>query len=871
MAQETTYSGVHTWSMSAKQYGYDPDSLPGTSSNHSQNSDSNTGDRDKDSGYGSVIREDDEIELEPGAYAINGELTSSVKHQRSPSELSKQRAISQIHQLQYNDNRNALSRSIATVLRMLKELQEMNRKTPVYYPPAVSAVLEKGKSKGKEPRHNGKVDRSILDDEPLVEPLAPQQLAEPRLLLARNGHEFNVFKLDLKLGGLSSEDLLNSMEQASVASLLENKIIQTMKHLAALRERLDDTASKVLITGDLNSGKSTFCNALLRRNLLPTDQQPLTNVFCEVRDARENDGAEEVHAVPIGEEYEIGNRSTYKIYDLKELEHLVLEYEKYSILKVYVNDNRPPTHSLLNNGVVDISLIDAPGLNKDSYQTTQLFSRQEEIDLVVFVVSAENHFTLSAKEFIHNAAHEKSFIFIVVNRFDNIRDKSRCMKRILDQVADLSPETHKDARDFVHFISSGEVVDSFPDDGDDPDGDGGDGDSIDFQDPDFDRLEASLRDFVLEKRSISKLAPAKTYLTNILQDLESLAEVNIRFANVEKDKYLKRLSDLTPQYEKLMTENTKVSETIEQDIENLATNVYDYTTEKLTLSLTPASEKLPKITYNSFVDLYRFAVSTRQAIIENIQQEVYACEHYSRTQTTAGVNSIKSIGILHLGDQPVFQKLFRGDVMFSRKRDHLSRSINAGLSITDFFDVHLPMWIPASTSNNDKSLTLSTVNNALTLVSVVGGGQLIRNSKVIKTVIDAVGLINQDTFKKLVVPAIVVATAFGIYYVITDIPRAVPKNISKKVMKEVESMGYVHANAERISKECRKVLRYPARDVQAGFQSNIETQARKKDEFAKSAKAAEVGFQYFTRLQRDAAEQRELVSRCNLEVSVELS
>jgi mitofusin len=71
------------------------------------------------------------------------------------------------------------------------------------------------------------------------------------------------------------------------------------------------------------------------------------------------------------------------------------------MLKIYANDARTTQESLLHNGVVDIALIDSPGLNTDSIKTTAVFARQEEIDVVVFVVSAENHFTLSVKYIIH--------------------------------------------------------------------------------------------------------------------------------------------------------------------------------------------------------------------------------------------------------------------------------------------------------------------------------------------------------------------------------------------------------------------------------------------------------------------------------------
>lgn len=67
---------------------------------------------------------------------------------------------------------------------------------------------------------------------------------------------------------------------------------------------------------------------------------------------------------------------------------------------------------------------------------------------------------------------------------------------------------------------------------DDPKGKGKDLDSI----RNFERLEESLRNFVLEKRARSKLASAKHYLLNILNDLNVLATVNCEVAQLELDK-----------------------------------------------------------------------------------------------------------------------------------------------------------------------------------------------------------------------------------------------------------------------------------------------------------------------------------------------
>jgi mitofusin len=184
---------------------------------------------------------------------------------------------------------------------------------------------------------------------------------------------------------------------------------------------------------------------------------------------------------------------------------------------------------------------------------------------VVFVVSAADHFTQTAKEFIcAAAAAEKAYIFMVVNGYDLIRDKERCQRMVLEQLYALSPRTFKKSADLVHFVSSNAMTSSPPGrDGGDGSGSASassrDGPNFDRSDPkgigkrkdkekirDFEQLEQSLRRFVLEKRARSKLAPAKTYLLNVLSDVHILASVNLDVAQTELDRVSKELANLEP-------------------------------------------------------------------------------------------------------------------------------------------------------------------------------------------------------------------------------------------------------------------------------------------------------------------------------------
>lgn len=777
---------------------------------------------------------------------------------RTPSQQLQ--SYAHMNQEEYNNNRVALGRTISSVEDILLKLSSMSQQHQIYFPDSKTPIID-------------------MDDENKSPSSSTSMLPTA---------EFHVLKLDLKVGH-TGQEYSHKLENASLVKLLENRIVQVQKHLKALQERINDTSSKVLITGDVNSGKSTFCNALIGRKILPVDQQPCTNVFCEVHDCRDNFGTEEVHAVPIGREYNRLDGSTFEVHPLEDLETLVWEQDKYSLLKVYVDEKRPSERSLLRNGVADIALIDAPGLNRDSYQTTQLFSRQEEIDLVVFVVSAENHFTLSAKEFIGAAAHEKSLIYIVVNRFDTIRDKERCKRRILDQVADLSPETHKDARDFVHFVGENNGASTSSNGGGDGGGAGGgddgpgDPDSVDNR---FRHLEASLRSFVLEKRSVSKLAPAKTYLNNLLLDLERLARVNILNASRERENYEGSLDKITPQLKQFVRDKVLVSDRIEKSIEKTVQRVFDHTVHTITTALSDTSQP-SNVSYNSIWHAYSYAVKCKAAIIERIRNSVVVSEEYAREQTALTAENIFALGVSHLGDEghPEFKDQLTRP-MFKRDMDTALRDVDAEVSLIDFVSFnfvlpsHTPAWvtkmfqfdswssasIQGKEDSSPKTLELASMNNALTVLSIVGGGRMILSSGFVRNIIDAVEILNTDTAKKLAIPVLVGLSALGVYKAVNDMPQTISRNISRKVAREVQELGYVGNNSKRLAKRTRRVLREPAETVREAFQREMDSKAEKCDKITRSLEECDVIHEYFSLLLRDATTQRRHVAKCQLEV-----
>ena len=863
---------------------------------------------EQDSGYGSMPGDSQAIGGEMRAWE-DGLLVDRPTpahtprpngHPGSLSENEKRVLASHVHQLQYNQNRVALAKAIGQTVELLKQLQEMNAQWPATYPSVKRSESPKRRPLMNHTQSTRDTTSFSRDLEtlptPRARPVAPRRAdtslgsgadnagesssqaqqrksPEPRLLTSQIAQEFSILKLDLKVGALSQSELVHSLEKKSIASLLDGKIGQSVRHLLLLRDRIEDTSSKVLVTGDLNAGKSTFCNALLRRKILPEDQQPCTAIFCEVLDAKENGGLEEVHAVHKDSIYDRNDESTYDAYSLQELEKIVSDNDKYMHCKIYVRDIRSVDQSLLNNGIVDIALIDAPGLNSDSVKTTAVFARQEEIDVVVFVVSAANHFTLSAKEFIWQAAHEKAYIFMVVNGFDNIRDQERCKRQILEQLAKLSPYTYKEAQELVHFVSSNAVPvqpainPNVPNSGGSAPSGSGDGDPGDGDDDtdkgkgkdkqklqQFEGLEGALRRFVLEKRARSKLAPAKTYLLNCLGDMNVLATVNRDVAKSELEKVSDQLAELEPQYEERQKQRSLVTDKLSKDLDVTATDVYDHTRATLASTINNVGHEDLGVEYPGLFSAFRFAEDLRIAMLDNISASVKSCEEYGRARTVSGVSMIKSLGLLHVGDS--YDKLsFRADMMFQRKRDALVRTVDTDVEIMDFFDV-AGLW-----ERQEKALGTGL---AVTLAGTLGT-RAIGGLGWVDGAYGALRFVGPRNLRLIAAPAAVTAVVLAIAYVLSTIPQTLPPRLARKLSATLAGMDYTHANAHRISAEVRRVLRYPSQQLSVDLERGVEEVKQKKDEVQKIQKESDVALKYFGNLVRDASETRQRIEGIDLE------
>lgn len=680
----------------------------------------------------------------------------------------------------------------------------------------------------------------------------------------------SVLRLELKLGAsCEGSSLVDALEKNSVSQLLDERMARSVSHLDNLRVRLCDTQSKVLVTGDLNAGKSTFTNALMRRNLVPTDQQPCTTVFCEIHDAgRENNGKEEVHIVYDSVHYDVANPATYTRRGLDEIEAVFAEEEGKDsgdapVLKCYCSDIDEAGESLLHNGAVDIALIDGPGLNRNRVQTTALFAREEQIDVVVFVVNAENHFTLSACEFLQKASNDKAYVFVVVNKYEQIQNKEKCRTRVLEQLRDLSPRTYEDAADLVHFVDARAMCR------------GADDATTEAQR--FHALERNLRDFVLRRRVKSKLMPAQTFLERVLNDVLFLTKLNLHEARAELGSAHDALETARPALAECEANAQKAQRAVESEEDRIVTRITAATEAKVAAALDKvgagasahASVALPA--YPGLFRLWDYAQDVRGAMLASLSAAICDCEASVRELTTAAVADVASAGDTYLpADVSLPKRVFVPEAMFARKPTHLAglgvSTEIVSVRVSDLFDMryHIAFATGAhkASQGEDEHALMPAMSLGLAALTLVGS-----HSFGVKTAIDAclriVDVLGSRSARRWAGPMLLLASAGALAWLVVDLPSAIPRNIGRHLRRELVSGRAMRAagnstallrsssnvfstmHATRITRETRKVLRLAGWDLQEKFRIAIAQRRSDVAHAEEQAKVATFALQWF--------------------------
>ncbi|MDG5815292.1 dynamin family protein [Chitinispirillales bacterium ANBcel5] len=181
--------------------------------------------------------------------------------------------------------------------------------------------------------------------------------------------------------------------------------------IGELRNRLAEGQLHLAVLGQFNRGKSTFINALLGINILPTSVLPITAAQTNIRYDTKNSCT--IHF--------LNQKPDLKVTDsLKSIRQTLKKYvteennsnNRYGVKNVTITCDSP----LLANGTV---LVDTPGFGSTYIHNTRTtLDLLAECDAALFLISADPPMTQTEVEFLKQVSLYVPQIFFILNKID---------------------------------------------------------------------------------------------------------------------------------------------------------------------------------------------------------------------------------------------------------------------------------------------------------------------------------------------------------------------------------------------------------------------------------------------------------------------
>jgi len=183
------------------------------------------------------------------------------------------------------------------------------------------------------------------------------------------------------------------------------------------RKNLQHGVFRLLILGDMKRGKSTFLNALIGENLLPSDVNPCTAVLTVLRYGpqkkvtvyfKEGKLPEQIDFQTFKQQYTIEAGEAKKLEDEKKI---AFPNVNYAVVEYPL--------PLLEKG---IEIVDSPGLNDTEARNELSLSYINNSHAILFVFRADQPVTMTERRYLENYIKGRGLtVFFLINAWDEIR------------------------------------------------------------------------------------------------------------------------------------------------------------------------------------------------------------------------------------------------------------------------------------------------------------------------------------------------------------------------------------------------------------------------------------------------------------------
>lgn len=189
---------------------------------------------------------------------------------------------------------------------------------------------------------------------------------------------------------------------------------QLMDNLQTLQTNWEDERFEIVVVGEFSTGKSTFINALLQREILPSKVTPTTATVNFIRHLQElpNHTEEPIAKVVFKDGKEIDVPYLELTDYVTEMSEKIKVSEQIHHVDLYVES------PYLENGVV---LVDTPGLqalNPEHEKITKTQIKKSNASILLF--NMEQPGKLTEIKFLRDLSDSIDRIFFVANRLDGV-------------------------------------------------------------------------------------------------------------------------------------------------------------------------------------------------------------------------------------------------------------------------------------------------------------------------------------------------------------------------------------------------------------------------------------------------------------------
>ena len=326
---------------------------------------------------------------------------------------------------------------------------------------------------------------------------------------------------------------------------------QTIEDIEAASQNLKQGVFRLLVLGDMKRGKSTFLNALIGENLLPSDVNPCTALLTILRYGPKKQIT--VHFLDKTEPETLDFETFRQRYTIDPAEAKILEDKKELAFPNVSHAVAEYPLPLLERGV---EIVDSPGLNDTEARNELSLSYINNCHAILFVLRATQPCTLAERRYLETYIRGRGLsVFFLINAWDQIKE-SLIDPEDETEVAEAEEKLHKlfrthlanyceidgiDCyRDRVFAISALQTLRQRLKDSD-----------IKLEDTDMGAFVNALNIFLTQERAIAELRQARTLGRETRDRFREAVARRIPLLNQDVDELKRRIESVVPEFEQL--------------------------------------------------------------------------------------------------------------------------------------------------------------------------------------------------------------------------------------------------------------------------------------------------------------------------------